>query len=121
MKWASMIKMVFLSLNLIAVGLSQAQTNSPANSPKLSVPLLQPSDAVKLAENYLVQIKHIDRNKFHLSHVAYSYLSTVPAPPGVIDVGWAIDFECVPDKLDCRYSVGISNSKTPKIVMYPVH
>jgi hypothetical protein len=119
-EWAGMVKIAFLWLVFVAAGLAQAQSKSPAQSSHMQVPVLLPSEAVKLAENYLVQVKKIPRNKIRVSDVEYRYFSTIPAPQGVIEIGWTIGFECVPEKLDCSYSVGVSNSETPKIVMYPV-
>ncbi|MYM26468.1 hypothetical protein GTP46_27955 [Duganella sp. FT135W] len=115
-----MFKIVFWGLIFVAAGLVQAEDKLPMPSPHMQVPMLLPNEVVDLAENYLVQVIKIPRNSFRVSSVGYRYLSIVPAPPGVIDIGWHIDFECVPMKLDCRYSVGVSNSNSPQIVMYPV-
>lgn len=116
----TMFKITFFVLIFIAAGLAQAEDKSPMPPSRMQVPVLLPSEAVGLAENYLVHVEKIPRNKFRISHVGYKYFSIVPVPPGVIDIGWNIDFECVPAKLDCGYSLGVSNSKSPKIVMYPV-
>ncbi|MDQ1811802.1 hypothetical protein RBA41_00640 [Massilia sp. CCM 9210] len=117
---AGMVKIAFLWLTLVATGLAQGQSKSPAQSSHMRVPVLLPSEAVKLAARYLVQTKKIRKDKLRVSDVQYRYFSTTPAPSGVIEIGWTIGFECVPEKLDCGFIVGVSNSETPKVVMYPV-
>ena len=115
-----MVKIALMWLTLLATSLAQGQVKSPAQSSLMQVPVLLPSEAVQLAERYLVQTKKIPRNSMRVSDVHYRYFSTTPAPSGVIDIGWTISFDCVPEKLDCGYILGVSNSKTPKVVMYPV-
>jgi hypothetical protein len=115
-----MIKIIFIYFFAISSAFSQTQSSRSPESLVLPIPVLSPSEAVKLAENYLVQVKRLDKRKFRLGGVSFEYFSTIPAPPGVIATGWNIWFECVPNQLDCRYGVGISNTKKPKIVMYPV-
>ncbi|MES2047514.1 MAG: hypothetical protein V4447_03870 [Pseudomonadota bacterium] len=83
------------------------------------VPVLSPKEAVELAENYVVKVRKIDKNMFRLSGVRFEYFSTILAPPGVLSVGWSIDFECVPTQIDCEFSVRVSNSAKPKLAMYP--
>lgn len=87
---------------------------------KLPVPVLAPDEAVKLAKNYLINTKNINAKTFRLGSVSFQYFSTIPAPEGVVSVGWHISFECVPEQIDCDYSVGIENTANPRVVMYPV-
>ena len=115
-----MLKIILLFLCLITSDLSLAQGSRDPESLALSIPILSPNEAVKLAENYLIQVKHLDSNKFSLSGVRFEYYSSIPAPDGVVSVGWIINFDCEPEQLDCGFSVGISNTKVPKVVMYPV-
>jgi hypothetical protein len=110
---------LFILTALLAARLSQAQGSDTLKSPTLQKPLLAPNEAVELAENYLTQVKHIDKEKFRLSGVRFEYYSSVVTPPWVV-VGWNIDFDCVPDKLDCGYHLAISNTRKPKVVMYPI-
>lgn len=114
-----LLKAFFTGLFLIASGLHHSQADTMNESPVLHAPVISPKEAVHLAENYLAQATHLDKSKFRLSSVMFEYFTNTPAPPGKISMGWALSFDCVPVRLDCEYFVQISNSKNPKIVVYP--
>lgn len=114
-----MLKAISPGLFLIACGLSQSLAGTMTELPALHTPVTSPKEAVQLAENYLVQKSHLDKSKFRLGSVNFEYFTNNPPPPGKISTGWTLSFDCVPDQLDCQYFVHISNSKNPKIVVYP--
>lgn len=115
-----MLKIIILCVLLVSNGYALAKDIQIDEPLVLAMPILSPNEAVKLAENYIIKMKNLDRNKIRLSGVSFEYFSRVKAPPGVIAVGWTIHFECIPSQLHCSFSVGISNTKKAEIVMYPV-